>query len=49
LPKVKKWAAEVLRRREKFWGGRPHAAYLAEEPPEEKSLAQKEEYYSGKA
>jgi len=49
LPEVKEWAAEVLREREEFWGGRPHAAYSAEEPPEEKSLAQKVEYYGGKA
>jgi len=48
LPEVKEWAGEVLREREEFWGGRPHAAYSAEEPPEEKSLAQKVEYY-GKA
>ena len=50
LPEVKEWAAEVLREREDFWGGRPHAAYSAEEPPEEKSLAQMVEYYGdGKA
>jgi putative hydrolase of HD superfamily len=48
LPEVKEWAAEVLRGREEFWGGRPHAAYSAEKPPEEKSLAQKVEYYGGK-
>jgi len=45
LPEVKEWAAEVLRESEEFWGGRPHAAYSAEELPEEKSLAQKVEYY----
>ena len=49
LPEVKEWEAEVLREREEFWDGRPHAAYSAEEPPEEKSLAQKVEYYGGKA
>lgn len=48
LDEVKEWAAEVLREREDFWGGRPHAAYSAEVLPEEKSLAQKLEYY-GKA
>ena len=48
LPEVKEWANEVLREREKFWGDRPHAAYSAEAPPEDKSLAQKLEYY-GKA
>jgi hypothetical protein len=31
LPEVKEWAGEVLREREEFWGGRPHAAYWAEE------------------
>jgi putative hydrolase of HD superfamily len=50
LPEVREWAGEVLREREEFWGGRPHAAYSAEEAPEEKSLAQKVEYYGdGKA
>jgi putative hydrolase of HD superfamily len=49
LPEVKEWADEVLREREGFWGGRSHAAYSAEEPPEDKSLAQKVEYYGGKA
>ncbi|KAH6714415.1 hypothetical protein BKA61DRAFT_643367 [Leptodontidium sp. MPI-SDFR-AT-0119] len=45
LPEVKEWASEVLREREGFWGGRQHAAYSAGEPLEEKSLAQKVEYY----
>jgi len=35
----------VLREREKFWSERPHATYLAEALPEEKSLAQLLEYY----
>jgi putative hydrolase of HD superfamily len=48
MPEVKKWADEVLREREEFWGERPHVTYLAEVLPEEKSLAQKLEYY-GKA
>lgn len=45
LPEVKEWANEVLREREDFWGGRLHATYSAEALPEEKSLAQKLEYY----
>lgn len=46
LPEVKEWVAEVLRGCEEFWDRRPYMVYLAEEPPEEKSLAQKMKYYS---
>ena len=46
LDEVKEWAAEVLREREDFWNGQPHVTYSAEVLPEEKSLAQKLEYYS---
>jgi putative hydrolase of HD superfamily len=48
LLEVKEWTDKVLREREEFWGRRSHTVYSAEEPPEEKSLAQKLEYY-GKA
>lgn len=48
LPEVKEWADEVLREREEFWSGRPHTTFSAKVLPEEKSLAQKLEYY-GKA
>lgn len=45
LPEVKMWADEVLTEREKFWGERSHTMYSAKILPEEKSLAQKLEYY----
>jgi putative hydrolases of HD superfamily len=45
LPEVKEWADEVLRECEEFWGGRPHTMFSEKVLPDEKSLAQKLEYY----
>lgn len=50
LEEVKAWADEVLKEREDFWAGKPHSVYSAKDPPEEKKLLQKLEYYgNGKA
>jgi putative hydrolase of HD superfamily len=45
LSEVKKWADDVLREREEFWGEKPHTTFSATVLPEEKALAQKLEYY----
>jgi 5'-deoxynucleotidase len=48
LEEVKAWAAEILKEREVFWGGREHTNYYDATQPDAKLLAQKLEYYGGK-
>jgi len=47
LPEVKAWADEVLRERDEFWAkhGGKHTNHSLESKPEEKLLAQQDEYY----
>jgi putative hydrolase of HD superfamily len=47
LPEVKEWSDSIMKEREEFWMGEPHASYDASHPPALEDLAQKMEYYEG--
>lgn len=48
LPEVQAWADEILKEREEFWAGKKHIVYTEVEKPNEKKVAQADEYYGGK-
>lgn len=48
LPEVQAWADEILKEREEFWAGKNHLVYSQVKKPDEKKLAQTDEYYGGK-
>lgn len=45
LPEVQAWADEILKEREEFWEGKKHKKYDDVEKPDEKKVAQADEYY----
>ncbi|KAF7867492.1 uncharacterized protein EAF02_009683 [Botrytis sinoallii] len=48
LPEVKAWADEILAEREEFWAGREHKVFGELQKPDEKRVAQHDQYYGGK-
>ncbi|CAD6453018.1 ddb37868-1c38-4ea1-a2e0-87cf722c488b [Sclerotinia trifoliorum] len=48
LPEVQAWADEILKEREELWAGKNHLVYNGVKKPDEKKLAQTDEYYGGK-